>query len=168
MLQKPPDFPEILKSLQAGGVRFVLIGGLAMRAQGTAHVTDDIDIGYARNSDNYAALATTFLPHEPRLRVAGMPEGLAFPFDARTFNNTLNLTLATDMGNVDLLGEIAGIDSFDGLWERASEIELFGVLVRVASIDDLLSMKRAANRLKDQNHILELEALKKLKQTEGL
>jgi len=41
-------------------------------------------------------------------------------------------------------------------------MELYGMHVRVASIDDLLSMKRAANRAKDQNHILELEALKKL------
>lgn len=85
MPQTPPDFGKILNALHFGGVRFVLIGGLAMRAQGTAHVTDDIDIGYKRDNENYACTVSSLTLHESRLRVAGMPEGLAFPFDVRTF-----------------------------------------------------------------------------------
>ncbi|MBC8142084.1 MAG: hypothetical protein H7Y38_11665 [Armatimonadetes bacterium] len=81
----------------------------------------------------------------------------------QTFKNTLNLTLLTDLGGINLLGEPAGVDSFDGLWERSMAMSVEGMMVNVASIEDLLSMKRAANRQKDQNHILELEALKKLK-----
>ena len=57
------------------------------------------------------------------------------------------------------------MDSFDGLWERSATIEIYGISVQVASIADLLSMKRAANRPKDQNHILELLELQKLIET---
>ena len=168
MPQKQTDFPEILNALHAASVRFVVIGGYAMRAHGIADISQDIDVGYLRTPDNYAALAAAFSPYAPRLRVAGLPDGLPFSFDVRTFNNTMNLPLQTDMGAVDLLGDIAGIDSFEGLWERATVSDLFGVPVRVASIDDLIAMKKAANRLKDQNHILELQTLRKLKQAEGL
>ena len=72
------------------------------------------------------------------------------------------MTLETDATDVDILGDIPGIDSFEGLWERSVESTLYGLPVRVASIEDLISMKRTANRLKDQNHIMELLALQKL------
>jgi predicted nucleotidyltransferase len=63
---------------------------------------------------------------------------------------------------VDVMREIGGVDSFEGLWERAVPMDFGGFVVRVASIDDLIAMKRAANRPKDQAHIYELLALKKL------
>ena len=62
--------------------------------------------------------------------------------------------------------EIPGVESFEGLWERAVPMDLGGFIVRVASLDDLIAMKRAANRPKDQAHIRELLALKKLIETE--
>ena len=54
----------------------------------------------------------------------------------------------------------------DGLWERATLLDFGGFIVRVASIDDLIAMKRAANRPKDQSHVYELLVLKKLIETE--
>lgn len=54
------------------------------------------------------------------------------------------------------------MSSFENMWERAMEINLGGFTVRVASIDDLIAMKQAANRPKDQAHIYKLLALKKL------
>jgi predicted nucleotidyltransferase len=63
---------------------------------------------------------------------------------------------------MDFMREIPGVDSFDGLWTRAIEIDLEGFVVRVACIDDIISMKRVANRTKDQSHIVELLALKQL------
>lgn len=72
------------------------------------------------------------------------------------------MTLETSVSPVDILSDIPGIDSFEGLWERSVVRPLYGLAVHVASVDDLISMKRAANRPKDQNHILELLALKKL------
>ena len=156
-----PDFANVLAALEAAQVRFVLIGGLAMVAHGSVHITVDIDVCYARDRANFDALVAALKSSNPHLR--GAPEGLPFFFDTRTFANALNLTLATDLGSVDLLGEVPGVASFDALWERSVVIDLEGVLVHVASLEDLIAMKRAAGRTKDQAHLMELEKLRELK-----
>lgn len=66
-----------------------------------------------------------------------------------------------------LARRLAYIESYNTLKEHGSDIDLFGLPIRVAAIDDLILMKRAANRPKDQNHILELMALKKLTEPTG-
>ena len=154
------DFLAILRTLESGGVRFVLIGGLAMVALGSNHITQDVDIVYARDPENIAALVAALQPQHPRLR--GAPEGLPFTFDAVTFRNMFNITLATDVGSLDLLGDAPGVDSFEGLWARAVVVEIDELFVRVASVDDLIAMKTAAGRLKDQLHVMELRALREL------
>ena len=80
----------------------------------------------------------------------------------RSLKSSLNFTLVTDIGALDILGEPSGVISFDELWERSANMEVHGLPVHVASLDDLIAMKRAAGRIKDQGHLLELEALRKL------
>jgi len=159
-----PDFQQILKAFAEQNVRVVMIGGVAMRLHGSAHITDDVDFCYARDRANLAALARALAPHHPKLR--GAPDDLPFIWDARTLQGVLNITLKTDIGSVDLLGEAAGVDSFEGLWDRSVLMEAHGLPIHVASLDDLIAMKRAANRLKDQSHLLELEALRRLIENE--
>lgn len=163
MQELQPEFHDILKTLEAGSVRYILIGGLAMVLLGSDYVTKDVDIVYARDADNLAALVATLLPMRPRLR--GVPEDLPFIFDVRTFQNVSNMTLLTDIGDLDLLGEAPGADSFEALWNRSAVVELDGFSIHVASIDDLIAMKTAAGRPKDQLHIMELQALRKLTAT---
>ena len=155
-----PDFHDVLAALSARRVRFVLIGGLALISHGSEMFTRDLDLCYARETTNLRALAEALAPLHPRLR--GAPEGLPFVLDARTLRSGANFTLVTDAGDVDLLGDVTGVESFDALWERSTEAELFGVRVHVASLDDLIAMKRAAGRAKDQPHLLELERLRSL------
>lgn len=76
MPAEPPDFRPILETLIANNVRFVVIGGLAMTALGSAYVTFDIDVGYARDKQNITAMRTALAGLNPRLR--GFPEGLPF------------------------------------------------------------------------------------------
>ena len=137
-----------------------------MRLHGCAHITEDVDISYARDRENLRDLASALRDQHARLR--GVPADLPFILDEYTFRNVENLTLETDLGALDLLATPAGADSFEGLWERGIEADMEGFTVRVASLDDLIAMKRAANRPKDQNHILELLALKKLLAEEGM
>jgi hypothetical protein len=158
-----PDFRPILAALQTANVRFVLIGGLAMSAHGSAYITQDIDVGYARDMENIRLLSQALAGMHPRLR--GFPEGLPFVWDERTIRTAANMTLETDVSPVDILGDIPGIESFEGLWSRSVVKEIYGLAVHVASVADLIAMKRAANRPKDQAHILELLELQKLLET---
>ena len=160
MPESLPDFIAVLRVLNANNVRYVLIGGLAMIAHGADHITQDIDIGYARDRRNLQAIAAALSTAHPRPR--DFPPDLPFLWDERTLRAVSNFTLETDMAAVDLLGEISGIETFEALWERSVQTELYGLPVRIASLEDLITMKRAANRPKDQRHLLELEALRKL------
>lgn len=65
-----------------GRVEFVIIGGVAVIAQGYPRLTLDLDIAYARTPDNLARIVQTLAPLKPRLR--GAPPELPFIFDERT------------------------------------------------------------------------------------
>jgi predicted nucleotidyltransferase len=152
---------ETILHLHKANVQFVIIGGAAMILHGSDHVTKDVDFSYARDKENLQALSKALREKNARLR--GVPEDLPFVLDEYTFRNTQNLTLITDLGEIDLLAVPDGIDSFEGLLKRSVAMDLgAGLIVQVASIDDLIAMKRAANRPKDQAHLYELLALKKL------
>jgi predicted nucleotidyltransferase len=155
------DASPILQQLAAHQVEFVVIGGLAMRIHGSAHITDDLDVCYRRTPANLQAVAAAFAPLHPYLR--GAPAGLPFRFEARTIQAGLNFTLTTDHGPVDLLGEVSGVGDYDQALSRSVEADMFGLKVRVLSLDGLIAAKKAAGRTKDRLHLLELEALKKLR-----
>jgi predicted nucleotidyltransferase len=150
----------VLAALKEQNARFVLVGGLAMVAHGSAHVTTDIDVCYARDPETLGAVVEALRPLHPRLR--GAPEEIPFLWDPRTLRLGQNFTLVTDAADVDLLGDAAGVSSFEALWENSIQMDLHGMAVRVASLDDLIAMKRAAGRAKDRQHLLELERLRVL------
>jgi hypothetical protein len=101
---------ETIRILFDLGVEFVVIGGAAMGLQGSAHLTRDIDFCYAHTPKNAERLAKALEPFHPVLR--GVPPGLLFRFDAKTIVNGLNFTLSTDLGDLDFLGEVSGLGSF--------------------------------------------------------
>ena len=131
-----------------------------MACHGSAYLTDHIDLACACEPNSVAALAEALAPLHPRLRSPS--EEVPFAPEVRTLRSNATLTLATDAGDVDLLGDGPAVDSFEALWERSMEMELFGVPVRVASLEDLIAMKRAGGRPWDQLHLMELERLHRL------
>jgi hypothetical protein len=155
------DIPGLLRQLADHQIEHVVIGGLAMIAHGSAYVTRDLDICYRRTPANIAALATAFAPLHPYLR--GAPPGLPFRFDGPTIQAGLNFTLTTDLGDVDLLGEVSGVGGYEQVLAQAEDRTVFGLTVRVLSLDGLIAAKKAAGREKDRLHLLELEELKKLR-----
>jgi hypothetical protein len=155
------DAPAILRQLAEHQVEYVLIGGLAMIAQGSAYVTKDLDICYRRTPTNLAALVAAFAPLQPYMR--GAPPGLPFRFDVPTIQAGLNFTLTTACGDVDMLGEVSGVGRYEQALALSEEKTVHGLTVRVLSIDGLIAAKKAAGRIKDKLHVLELEELKKLR-----
>ncbi|WP_394822831.1 hypothetical protein [Pendulispora albinea] len=153
------DLERLVRVFAAEGVRYVVIGGVALVLQGSARVTQDLDLCYARTRDNLDALARSLAPFHPRLR--GAPPELPFLWDSQTLRSGLNFTLRTDVGDVDLLGEVAGVGSFDDVVALSSPMTLFGCHVHLLGLDGLERAKRAAGRPKDLLDLEEIRTLKK-------
>lgn len=154
------DLLKLLGELQRSGVRFVVIGGVAMSLHGSSHVTFDLDIVYYRSPENLERLVAALEGLQPRLR--GVPDDVPFRWDTKTLELGMNFTLRTSAGDLDLLGNAPGAPCFDKLESNATHFELGEVAILAASVDDLIRMKTTAGRTKDQLHLLELERLRTL------
>jgi predicted nucleotidyltransferase len=145
---KAPELDKLLEPLVRHSVEFILIGGMAGIAHGSSYPSYDLDVVYARNSANVARLVLAL--GEIGVRLRGASQELTFQLDARTIENGANFTFVTPYGDLDILGDVAGVQAFEDLAGNAVEREVGGLPVRIASIDDLIAMKRAANRTKDK------------------
>jgi predicted nucleotidyltransferase len=151
------DFKAALGALTGTGVRFIIVGGAAATLHGSARLTQDLDLVYARDAENIRRLTAALAPFQPYLR--GAPAGLPFRFDEATVRRGLNFTLTTTLGDIDLLGEIIGGGGFDALVSDATEVEVFGARCLCLDLPKLVEVKRAAGRPKDLEAIAELEKL---------
>lgn len=152
------DFPALLRMLHEQEVRFLIVGGAAATAHGSARLTQDLDVVYDRSRENLERLVQALAPHEPYLR--GAPAGLPFVFDVETLRRGLNFTLTSKLGDVDLLGEIVGGGGYPDLEPHCVTMELFGVRCLVLGLDKLIEVKRAAGRPKDLEALAELVAIR--------
>jgi hypothetical protein len=138
-----------LETLVRHGVDFVLIGGMAGIARGSAYVTLDVDVAYDRSRENLERLAGALQELDTTLR--GAPPGLPFVPDAAMLAGGANFAFDTRYGPLDVLADPAGAPSYEKLrHEAGEELLVEGVRIRVASLDHLIAMKEAAGRPKDQ------------------
>jgi predicted nucleotidyltransferase len=159
------DFSGLLRGLATAGVEFILVGGAAATAHGSARLTQDVDVVYRRSSDNIERVVAALSEWHPYLR--GAPPGLPFRWDAATVVRGLNFTLTTDRGDLDLLGEITGGGRYDTLLPDTIAIEVFGVQCRCLTLERLIAVKRAAGRPKDLEAVAELEAIDEERRHDG-
>lgn len=145
---------RILKILSRHEVRFVVIGGIAGRLWGSTTVTNDLDICYARDGANLKALALAL--RELKVKLRGVDKDLPFIVDARTLEMGDHFTFTTIAGNFDCLGTPAGSGGYESLARTAASMDVGNLTVSVASLEDLIQMKRVAGRPKD---LIEVEVL---------
>lgn len=157
-----PDYRVLLTALLEEDVDFAIVGGVALVLHGSARITRDLDIAYARDRENLKRLARALKPFEPTLR--GAPPHLPFVLDAPTLQSGLNFTLTTTAGDIDLLGEISGLGTFRVVARFATSMEIYGMRMHVLSLAGLERAKRAAGSLKD---LVDLEEILELRRQTG-
>ena len=135
----------------------VIVGGVAAAIHGSLLLTNDLDVCYARHATNLKQLAEALQSVHARLRNA--PEGLPFILDAETLKRGLNFTFTTDIGDLDLMGEVRGVGSYEEVLAGSVSVELFDYHFAVIDLGKLIVAKRAAGRPKDLMALPELEAI---------
>jgi predicted nucleotidyltransferase len=143
------DFAAALRDLNESGVRYVIVGGLAVIRHGAVRATKDVDVAVAMDAENLSRLqklvehwhATN--PDGTPLRSTTLPAGGVLP-------------LRTPHCLVDILSEQLLPAPFDDVLIRADVKRIDGVEAPICSFADLVAMKRATGRSAD---LLDLERL---------
>lgn len=165
-IRKASDSADTMNSrplrevLNEANVRYVIVGGVAMILQGSAFITNDLDIIYARDAENIRNLVAALSPLSPKLRTPREP--VSFRFDEISIKNGLNFTLVTTLGDIDLLGEISGVGGYEEAIKVSKRMTIDGRPHQVLSLAGLIRAKKAAGRHKDLMSLPELEALEEL------
>jgi transcriptional regulator with XRE-family HTH domain len=156
-------FPELLLTsllsrLARARVDFVLVGGVAVAVQGYGRATTNLDIAYADDQQNLSRLSDVLVALHARMR----GDATAIVPDERTLTGRTLLALDTDDGWLGLLAAPPGAPPYATLSGRADRIDLGDVAVPIASLTDLLAMKRAAGRRMDLIDVEALEVVQRL------
>jgi predicted nucleotidyltransferase len=147
---------ELLARLDAAGVRFVLVGGLAVNAWGYLRATRDVDLVPDPAAENLARLDELLKQLDGKVDVGGK---LLDPGAISTFLRSGDRTLVvTELGDVDVLQGLPQVPPFSKLDAEATDVDLGGLVVRVCSLEHLLEMKRASARPRDRDDLEALEA----------
>lgn len=160
-------FEPIFAALENGAVRYVVVGGMATVLHGYARLTADVDIIIDQTPDEArkALLVLGSLGFVPRAPVNA--EDYADANIRRMWFDEKGMRVLSlwdpnhPMREVDVFVENP-VD-FDLLHERSQIVALGTTNVRIASIEDLIQLKRLANRPEDQRDIEALQAIRRSK-----
>ncbi len=154
-----PEFRPrvVLATLAQHEVDFVVIGGMAGVAQGSALPTYDLDVAYARDRGNLERLVAAL--RELQATPRGAPPEVPFVLDAKTLENGSHFTFDTPYGPFDILSDPVGAPRYELLKKAAVDTEIEGTRVLVASLDHLIGMKKATGRSKDEYMAMEYRTL---------
>src|SRR3989344_5191710 len=153
-------FRELFQGMNDAGIRYLIVGGLAVNLHGYRRFTADVDILVALDAENLEKVTSLMHSMGYIERLPVQLQELSDEKKIKRFLDEKGMTAYTFLSNareridVDILaGKSLNFEDFDS---RKAMIDMDeGVHVPVVSFDDLLSMKREANRGKD---ILDVEA----------
>ena len=155
----PLDLGRLLRALDAHGVGFVVVGGLAAIAHGSRRVTLDLDIVPDPDPANFRRLVEALAQLE--LREESVTDGEFQRLDPRDevdLARSRNVSLRTGAGRLDVLNRAKEAPPYGDLARRALRVPVAGVEVLVAGLDDLVAMKLASARPKDLQDVADVTA----------
>jgi hypothetical protein len=152
----------MLEALAAEKVAYVVIGGTAAAINGARHVTFDLDITPDRNVANLDRLAAAL--QKMNARLFGMPADLdSFHLDGKTLAAGSAWKFLTDHGEFAISLDPDGTHGYKDLRRGAVEARVYDLTILVASLEDVIRSKEAANRPRDRDALPELRRTLELK-----
>lgn len=146
------DPAGILRVFGAHEVDFVVIGGVAVQAYGHPRTTRDLDLVVDTAPANAQRVADALVELDAAHRGGGVDD-LPSPTDPATIAGGAALFLQTRYGLLDVMPEPDGAPPYDQLRDRCVSVQLGGVPVQLVGLDDLIALKRAADRPIDREDI---------------
>ncbi|MFQ6036155.1 MAG: nucleotidyltransferase [Sedimentisphaerales bacterium] len=159
------DFLNLLERLVNAGVDFVIVGGFAGVVHGCTYVTQDLDICCDFSPANLLALQKAIYDLHPVHRMTANRKKLNLT--KKSCRQFKNLYLDTDIGQLDCLGFIDGVGDYRKVKRTSELVEVQDMRLRVLSLVALIKARKAMNRPRDKEAILQLEAIKRLKSRKG-
>ncbi len=161
-------YEPLFRALNDAGIRYVVVGGLAVVLHGHPRLTVDVDLVVDLEPEAAKRAIETLVGLGLRARVPVDPVGFADAGTRERWSRERGMQVfsLSDPSNplrvVDLFVESP--IPFEDLWSRAVSLPLRATRVRVASIPDLIRMKRASGRPMDADDVAHLEAILKTKE----
>lgn len=152
--------------LTKAGVANVLVGGGAAYVHGSPMMTQDINLACDMSVKNQVKLQAAIAHLNPMHRMAKPPR--PFTAEEAAKGTYKDIYLQTDYGQLDCLGEVKGIGTFDACWAESEEIEVRDFQLRVLTLDSLIRAKRAMTRPRDKQNAMILEAIRDGRDPEGI
>jgi hypothetical protein len=156
------DLLALLEKLQQHNIDFVLVGGFAAVTHGATTLTQDVDICCDFSTDNLMRLNDALADIHPIHRMT--PQKLPLELSPESCKSLKHLYLDTDMGQLDCLSSITGVGNYDQVAQSSCQISLAGGPCRVLDLDALIESKKAMNRPRDLEAVLQLETIRDHKQ----
>ena len=146
------DWVDLLRELQASGVRFLLVGAHAVGVHGVPRATRDLDVWIDPTRENALRVIDALARFGAPLAAIGVEQA-----DFETPNRVVQIGVPPN--RIDLMTSLSGLPEFSRAWDRRKSATVWGVAVEVLGLEDLLVNKRASGRDKDGVDIRELGKL---------
>ncbi len=160
MTARPPtvafDLHALLAALEQHAVDYTVIGGIAVQVHGHRRTTKDLDLIPAPDIHNLERLACALAALGARPR--DIPGG-GTPTAEHLARAPIVPPLTTRHGELHILRDVPGAPSYADLRARALVVELDGMSIVIAGLDDIIAMKRASGRPADIRDVAALTAM---------
>lgn len=157
----PVDFESIFECLNAAGIRYVCVGGIAVLLHGVDRLTADLDLVVELTPESSLKTIEALLAAGFRAKIPADPRGFADPVTRRDWIQGKQMQVLSfwdttrKRPDVDIFVEYPM--DFETLYTQSVPMELERGAYRIASVEHLIAMKRKAGRAKDLKDIEELQ-----------